>query len=236
MILLILFSSELKAKSLESKSFGDVKPLLAEIYLPYTQTFYCGCEYQKKSIKKCPLNTNKYKKRKKRLEWEHVVPAHAFGHSFKEWREANTLCPKKNKKYSSKRRCARKLNQTFRAMEADLHNLVPSVGSINALRSNYSFAEIDTKIKPLCSNGFRRENRKVMPPENRKGDIARIYFYMDEQYPGHGVVSNKNRKLFQAWDSIDPVDIYECAIYHAKVSKGAHEIRSLKEKCQKLKE
>ena len=34
--------------------------------------------------------------------------------------------------------------------------------------------------------------------------------YMDWAYPGHGIISNKNRKLFEAWDKADAVDEWEC--------------------------
>jgi len=53
-------------------------------------------------------------------------------------------------------------------------------------------------------------DRKAEPPENIRDDIARIYFYMDESYPGRGIISSKNRKLFEAWDKQDPVDVWEC--------------------------
>ena len=53
-------------------------------------------------------------------------------------------------------------------------------------------------------------DRKAEPPENIRGDIARIYFYMDDAYPGRGIISGKNRKLFEAWDKQDPVDAWEC--------------------------
>jgi len=32
---------------------------------------------------------------------------------------------------------------------------------------------------------------------------------MDDSYPGHGVISKKNRKFFQAWAKEDPVDAWE---------------------------
>ena len=32
-------------------------------------------------------------------------------------------------------------------------------------------------------------------------------------YPGHGIISKKNRKLFQGWDRQDPVDAWECERY-----------------------
>jgi len=43
-----------------------------------------------------------------------------------------------------------------------------------------------------------------------RGDVARTYQYMDAAYPGHGIISGKNRKLFEAWAAQDPVDAWEC--------------------------
>ena len=54
------------------------------------------------------------------------------------------------------------------------------------------------------------EGRKAEPRPNIRGDIARTYFYMERAYPGHGIISKKNRKLFQAWNKQDPVDEWEC--------------------------
>ena len=34
--------------------------------------------------------------------------------------------------------------------------------------------------------------------------------YMDSVYPGRGIISKKNRKLFDTWDQSDPVDQWEC--------------------------
>jgi deoxyribonuclease-1 len=97
-------------------------------------------------------------------------------------------------------------------MEANIHNLVPAVGSVNALRSNLSFAEFDKSDYPICKNGFKIKGRKVSPPNNRKGDIARIYLYMDKRYPGRGVISRKNTKLFNSWAKLDPVSKEECQL------------------------
>ena len=33
---------------------------------------------------------------------------------------------------------------------------------------------------------------------------------MDSVYPGKGIISKKNRKLFDAWNQSDPVDQWEC--------------------------
>ena len=33
--------------------------------------------------------------------------------------------------------------------------------------------------------------------------------YMEQAYPGHGIISQSNRKLFEAWAKVDPVDDWE---------------------------
>jgi len=95
-------------------------------------------------------------------------------------------------------------------MECDMYNLVPAVGEINSLRSNYSFAIVPVKEKQFGKCDVKISNRKIEPPDEVKGDIARIYFYMDNAYPNRGIVSTKNKRLFQAWDKKDPVDNWEC--------------------------
>ena len=35
---------------------------------------------------------------------------------------------------------------------------------------------------------------------------------MNSVYPGRGIISKKNRKLFDAWNQSDPVDDRECEI------------------------
>jgi len=221
---LFFFSINIKAGNTKITSFGNAKSKLARIYTNRSKTFYCNCDYQKKSIelKGCHLKLKKFKKRSKRLEWEHIVPAHAFGQSFKEWRDSKSICGVKKLKSGkvkkiSGRKCASKKNKIFRFMEADIYNLVPAIGSINALRSNYSMAEI-MEGKKLCSTDVKIFKRKVMPPTSRKGDVARIYMYMHQEYPGRGIISKKNISLFKKWDIEDPVSLEECSIYLKKKS------------------
>jgi deoxyribonuclease-1 len=95
-------------------------------------------------------------------------------------------------------------------MEADMYNLVPAIGEVNGLRSNYSFTMIDGEKREFGKCNMEIEDKKAEPPDNRFGDIARIYQYMDDVYPGHGIISDKNRKLFDAWIAMDPVDAWEC--------------------------
>lgn len=53
-------------------------------------------------------------------------------------------------------------------------------------------------------------------PKGRKSEDGRLpdryqlQKIPNSSYPGHGIISKKNRKLFEAWDKEDPVDYWEC--------------------------
>lgn len=76
-------------------------------------------------------------------------------------------------------------------MESDLYNLVPAVGEINGLRSNYSFAMIPGEKREFGACDMEMKDRKAEPPPEVKGDIARTYYYMHWAYSGHDVISKK---------------------------------------------
>jgi len=240
-LILFLFPISLYAQNRIINNFGSAKGVLRKIYGKGHKTIYCSCEFQKNSIKSknCHLLTKKYKKRAKRLEWEHIVPAHAFGQSFPAWRQASSYCPdKKNSKGKLKkvsgRKCAAKKNELFRFMEADLYNLAPAVGAINALRSNFSMTDgIDSKYE-LCKGGIRLQARKVSPPDSIKGDIARVYQYMDSTYPGRGIISKKNTNLYSKWSDLDPISSDECVLYFAKKAYQKSENSVLEKPCKKI--
>jgi len=193
-------------------SFSKAKRLLPKIFTNRNITFYCGCKYTGKTPNhtSCGYIPKKNNKRANRIEWEHVVPAHAFGQSFKSWREGDPKCVTKKGKPYKGRRCAKKMNKAFRLMEADLYNLVPAIGEINGLRSNYSFTMITGEPRIFGKCDFEILKRTVEPTESIRGDIARTYFYMNAANPKRGIISKKNRKLFKAWDKLDPVDEWEC--------------------------
>lgn len=117
--------------------------------------------------------------------------------------------PKKGKPYKG-RKCASKVNPEFKRMEADLYNLVPAIGEVNANRSNYSMDMIPGEKRNYGLCDIEIEGRKVEPTEAVRGNIARTYLYMDAMYPGRGIISKKNRKLFETWNKSDPVDQWEC--------------------------
>jgi deoxyribonuclease I len=194
------------------KSFRTAKKMITKIYLNHSKTFYCGCHYSDKTIDRgvCGFISRKNSTRAKRVEWEHVVPAHYFGKSYKEWKFGHSLCKTKSGKSYKGRRCVAKIYPEFKRMEADLYNIVPAIGEINRARSNYPMNLIAGENRKYGVCDIEVENKTIEPTENIRGDIARTYFYMDWAYPDRGIVSNRNRKLFQTWNNSDPVDTWEC--------------------------
>src|SRR6266446_7462230 len=75
-------------------SFNRAKKLLPQVFADHETEFYCGCAYAGNEIElaSCGYQPKKDPDRAKRLEWEHVVPAEAFGQSFPEWREGHPAC------------------------------------------------------------------------------------------------------------------------------------------------
>jgi deoxyribonuclease I len=195
-----------------NQSFSKAKKMLArKVYYDHKTTFYCDCPFSAdRNILSCDSYTPKKERCARRLEWEHIVPAHAFGQSFPEWREGHPECVSRKRKPFKGRNCARKMVIPFRYMESDMYNLVPCIREINRLRSNYSFAMIPGEKRKFGKCDMEIEKRKAEPPPDKRGNIARTYFYMDWAYPGRGIISKKNRKLFDTWDKGDPVDAWEC--------------------------
>ena len=182
-------------------SFSKSKRILAEIYAEQPVSFYCGCDYKKKGKKlipdldSCGYDPRKNAKRAKRIEWEHVMPAWAFGHQLQCWQDGG------------RKNCRKSPN--FKQMEADMHNLVPAVGEVNGDRSNYRFGMLEGENRAYgsCDVEIDFKARKAEPAPYLRGDIARTYFYMRDMY---GVrLSKQQRRLFEAWAKQDPVDDWE---------------------------
>lgn len=205
LILLLLSSVALASPS----SFNKSKKLLAKhVYFDHQKSFYCGCDYSLKpkaegsnkmrltpNWSSCGYKPRKQPKRASRIEWEHIMPAHHFGQHMQCWRSGGRKACKKD--------------STFKAMEADMHNLVPAIGEVNGDRSNSKFGilEGEKRVYGACDLEIDFKAKRAEPAESVRGDIARIYFYMSEKYKIR--LSKQQRKLLKAWDKSDPVDAWE---------------------------
>jgi len=229
---LLFLSFEAYPQNKNINSFSESKLLLFEIYKDRPVTLYCGCSFKgkKPNFFSCGYIPKKNNKRANRIEWEHLVPANAFGQSFSEWRNGHPKCiSNKGKKFKG-RRCAEKMNDEFRRMQADMYNLYPVIGEVNENRSNFAMGIIEGKTREFGECDLEIKDRKVEPREDIHGEIARTYMYMDSAYPGRDIISKNNRKLLESWDKSDPVDKWEC-----ERAKMIEEIQGNKNKIVRLK-
>lgn len=196
-----------------ASDFDESKRELIKIYerlgSSYQYDFYCNApfkankkgKYTKFEIIKSDLYTprNEYTKkgkinqRTKRIEWEHIMPAHNFGRHLPYWKDGG--------------RKACKDDKLFNKMEADKQNLVPAIGEINGDRSNYRYAQapkdLDFNQYGNCQVYTDFKNKRFYPAGYSKGYIARSYLYMSKTYNIR--LSDQERKLMEAWDKQYPM-------------------------------
>lgn len=198
-----------------NQSFSKAKKLMKKVYYDNQYSFYCGCRYDYKQIRgkektvvdasSCGYIPRKNEQRGQFIEWEHVVPAWAFGNTRQCWREP--ICTDNQGKQYKGRKCCEKIDPVFRAMQADMYNLVPSVGEINGDRSNYEYGIIEGEARVYGECDFEVSGKKAEPKDDIRGDIARTYFYMEETY---GItLTNEERQLFIMWDKMDNISQWE---------------------------
>ena len=212
LILCILVSMPVLAGNKTNDSFNQAKKYLREIYADHRETIYCKAKFKADNTVVLPEGfiTTKHKKRSNRIEWEHIVPAENFGRTFPEWRDGHSECIDNKGKAFKGRNCAEKVNYEYRLMQADMHNLFPAIGAVNAMRSNFSFAELSADASnSFGSCAMKIEGKKVDPPHYVKGVIARTYFYMEQEYPRFKI-NNSMKKMLLVWDKNNPVTEWEC--------------------------
>ena len=177
-------------------------------------SFYCGCPFRgsRVMLNKCPLPQQvKEHTRSQKIEWEHIVPASRFGKKFPAWKQGHPKCQNKKGTPFKGRRCARLSSQKFRFMEADLYNLVPVVGQVNALRSNHPLGKVTQLESKLGKCGTKISKNKILPRKEARGLVARIYLYMHKSYPGYKIINKKNKKLISRWSEENPPTAFEKA-------------------------
>lgn len=187
--------------------FREAKRALRELYdRRPRQTLYARCAFSAWRIdwSKCCFDPQREVRR--RLEWEHVVPAAAFGRSFREWTEGHRDCVRKGKPYHG-RRCARATSKAFAHMEGDMHNLYPAIGEINERRADLSIGMVDGEPRELGSCDVEIDG-VLEPPPVARGDVARAYLYMAGTYSALSL-DEPTRALVMAWHAADPPDAEE---------------------------
>jgi deoxyribonuclease-1 len=234
LLIATLITTPALAANQEVQSFSKAKKILEkQVYNNHRTTLYCGATFDAKKKVTPPkgFTTTKYVKRAKKVEWEHVVPAENFGRTFSEWRDGHTQCTNSKGKAFKGRRCAEKVNTEYRYMQADMFNLYPAIGAVNALRSNYNFTMLPSAKSDFGSCAMKIDNRKAEPPVSARGRIARTYLYMEGAYKRYSM-SKSQRQLMTAWDKMYPVNAWECARANKIASLQQSENDVVKSRCK----
>lgn len=195
--------------------FVTAKRLLRRIYAhapaSARRDVYCGCPFDgaRIDLAACDYRVLGQPTRAARVEWEHVVPASVFGRTFTAWREGDDACVDPRGKAFRGRSCAERASPEYARIEADMHNLYPAVGEVNALRGDTWFGEVPGDARRLggCHVELDREAFEPRPPI--QGEIARAVLYMHDAYPDRVPLTDAERRTFAAWDDGDPPDAFE---------------------------
>jgi len=161
-----------------------------------------------------PYTGSKYVARGQKIEWEHIVPASWFVTVNEEIRSAyedgDPRCVTSKGKSYKGRKCAEKVSVLFNKMEADMYNLVPVIGALNAMRIAKPYSIIDGEAREFGDTidvEITTKFIEVMP--SKRGNIARIMKYMNKKYgvtfPNHIETIN----MLDQWDTDDVEDDWE---------------------------
>lgn len=164
-------------------AFDDAKRTLERaIYdAPHRVEIYCGCRYDERKhvdFESCE-SAHPYvpaideRERAGRIEWDHVLPASFIGQTFACWSDSSD--------HGSHREHCREASEGFAEAEGDMHNLLPSVGQLNAIRDNFPFAELEGEDH-LANCDFEMRDRLVEPRPEARGAIARSVLYAAATY------------------------------------------------------
>lgn len=166
-------------------------------------TVYCGCDWQWAGASggridhgSCGYEVRRNSVRGDRIEWEHIEPASNFGRARQCWQNGGrTNC--------------KQTDPVFNAMEADMHNLTPSVGEVNMDRTNFRYGMLPQGVKQhgQCDVKVDTRDRVFEPRDEVKGFVARVSFYMHDRYDLQ--MSRQQQQLMMAWDRQHPPTAWE---------------------------
>ena len=212
---------------------SQVKNILKMIDLDYKRARLTGCSYtydttscMDKSI--VDLSTCDVKETNQTIKWVQVVPDTFFGRHMACMNEPVCINVFTKVKFGSPL-CCRRVNAKYKMMEADLFNLIPVVSEVAAKRGTRIFSDVPNPSFKIGSLKF--DERYMEPSDEVKGDIARVYLYMDERYDLE--LSKHQKEIFEVWHRLDPVDDHECAIAKIILKVQGGENSLIEEGCVK---
>lgn len=129
-----------------------------------------------------------------------------FTHSWREGINVEHVFPmawvKKTLNCGTRDQC-RRTNKLFNKIEADMHNLYPSIEQLNYDRQSYRFGNVPGEKRQYgaaCDFEVDKKRRVAEPRKLVRGELARAMLYMEYRYHDVGLkLFNKQASLMLKW-------------------------------------
>lgn len=173
----IIFAVPAAAQQFVHKDYFEALPVFwSKVYGNGGETLYCGKKFDRG--------------RDNAINVEHVFPM--------AWAMKELRC-------RSRKQC-RFSSPLFNRIEADMHNLYPSVATINETRGAMAYGMVLGELRRFgaCDFEVDEKRRRVEPRRPVRGNIARAMFYMQDAYKLK--IYPRQGKLLKLWHREDPPD------------------------------
>ena len=118
-------------------------------------------------------------------------------------------------------------------MQADMYNLFPAIGTVNAVRGNKRYSALPGSSPKFGSCKARVDGDHFEPPDRAKGQVARASLYMEDAYKPRFRLSREQKRLLTAWDKQFPVTEWECRRAKRIEALQGNANKFVKEPCKK---
>jgi len=163
--------------------------ILQKIYQQQPFTFFCHHPFQNTPI-----------------QWIPVIPYPQLAQSRLCYQAL--LCVDSHGKPYKGLRCCQKVDDTFKKMRLDLHNLIPENAMLKQPRHfRYGIIASGSKENHSCNYYFDKKQKILEPAPHLRGQIARTILYMHDTY--HIALSADEIHLYFAWHKQYPVTPWE---------------------------
>lgn len=200
----------------QPKSFSHATKIFKQIDFDYARTAFTDEVYSydpTTCMDRITVQSSCFKKESE-VEFIRIVPEEMMGKTRRCWSEK--ICTNLSGKPYSGPACCRKSDERYQAYDRDIFNIIPVTKELAKAIKGYRYTETKEISRKLCSLVFSDEKKTVEPPLFMKGNIARVYLYMNEQYALN--LPYEEQMLYLKWHALDPVDAKECAV-HEQVRK-----------------
>ena len=191
---------------------SQAEKILTMVYLDYKKSGLERCDYHydvtsclDKTIVEtagCSLNENNLT-----IGWMQVVLPNFYAKDMTCFKDDGCVSPYTGNTYGGTL-CCRQKNVAYQKIQGDLYNYIPVVSLLIEARGTRRFGVV--KKADFVIGQTRFDKQFIEPEASVKGDVARVYLYMDKTYNIQLLQTQK--KLFLQWHKMDKVDEQECAL------------------------